>query len=70
MGYHLLSTDTVGNADDIWTDTMGILATAEMGKQLGEVADKVSDRAFLWSHALLRRIISLCNSLIISVVIL
>ena len=52
--HHLLSTDTVGNADDIWTDTMGVLATAEMGKQLGEVADKVSDRAFLWSHALLR----------------
>ena len=49
-----MSTDTVGNADDIWTDTMGVLATAEMGKQLGEVADKVSDRAFLWSHALLR----------------
>ena len=68
--YHLLSADTVGNADDIWTDTMGILATAEMGKQLGEVADKVSDRAFLWSHALLRGIISLRNSLNISVVIL
>lgn len=70
MEHHLLSTDTVGNADDIWTDTMGVLATAEMGKQLGEVADKVSDRAFLWSHALLCGIISMCNSLIISIVIL
>ena len=55
--HHLLSTDTGGNADDIRTDTMGILAIAEMGKQLGEVADKVSDRAFLWSDALLRRIL-------------
>ena len=41
-----MSTDTVGNADDIWTDTMGVLAIAKMGKQLGKVADKVSDRAF------------------------
>ena len=55
--HHLLSADTVGNADDIRTDTMGVLTIAEMGKQLGEVADKVSDRAFLWSHALLRGII-------------
>ena len=68
--YHLLPADTVGNADDIRSDTMGVLAIAEMGKQLGEVADKVSDRAFLWSHALLRGIISLHNTLIISVVIL
>ena len=67
--YHLLPTDTIGNADDIRTDTMGILAIAEMGKQLGEVADKVSDRAFLWSHAVLRGIISLRNSLNISVII-
>ena len=48
---------------------MSVLAIAEMGKQLGEVADKVSDRAFLWSDAILRGIISLCNSLIISVAI-
>ena len=53
--YHLLPADTIGNADDIRSDTMGVLATAEMGKQLGEVADKVSDRAFLWSDAILRR---------------
>ena len=49
--------DTVGNADDIRSDTMGVLAIAEMGKQLGKVADKVSDRAFLWSDAILRRIL-------------
>jgi len=34
------------------------------------MADKVSDGTFLWCDALLRGIISLCNSLIISVVIL
>ena len=68
--HHLLPTDTTGNADDIRTDTMGVLATAEVGKQLGKVADKVSDRAFLWSNALLRGIISKCNSLIISIVVL
>ena len=68
--YHLLPADTIGNADDIRTDTMGVLTTAEMGKQLGEVADKVSDRAFLWSDALLRGIISMCNSLTVSIVIL
>ena len=68
--HHLLPTDTIGDADDIRTNTMGILTLAEMGKLLGEVADKVSNRAFLWSHALLRGIISLYNSLIISVAIL
>jgi hypothetical protein len=62
MGNHLLPANTIGNADDIRTDTMGVFALAEMGKQLGEVADKVSDGAFLWSHALLRRLFLLLNS--------
>ena len=66
MEHHLLSTDTVGNADDIWTDTMGVLPLAEMGKQLGEVADKVSDRAFLWSDVVLRRFLFACILLIIN----
>ena len=48
---------------------MGILALAEMGKQLGKVAYTLSDRAFLWSNVVLRGIISLRNSLNISVVI-
>ena len=70
MGYYLLPTDLVGYAYDFRTDTMGFQPVAEVGGCLGEMDDPVSDGAFLRSHALLRRIISLCNSLIISVVIL
>lgn len=53
VGNDILPTDTVGNADNLRTDTMGVLAIAEMGKQLGEVADTLSDRTFLWRHAIL-----------------
>lgn len=68
--HDILSTDIVRYANDIWSDSMGVLRIAEMGKQLGEMADEVSDRTFLWSDVILRGIISLCNSLIISVDIL
>ena len=70
MGYDLLPTNPVGNADDFRTDTVGVQHPAEMGRCLGEVADTLSDGAFLRGDALLRRIISLRNSLIISVIIL
>ena len=70
MGNDLLSANPARNADDIRSDTVGVLAIAQVGRSLGKVADKVSDSAFLWCDALLRRIISLCNSLIISADIL
>ena len=33
---------------------MGVLAPAQVGRRMGEVAHKVSDGAFLWCDALLR----------------
>ena len=68
--HNILSTDIVRYANHFWSDSMGVLRIAEMGKQLGEMADEVSDGTFLWSDVILRRIISMCNSLIISIVIL
>ena len=70
MGNDLLPANPARNAHDFRTDTMGFQPLAQMGRSLGEMADKVSDCTFLWCDALLRGIISLCNSLIISIVIL
>lgn len=44
--HDILPTDIVRYANDIWPDSMGVLRIAEMGKQLGEMADEVSDRTF------------------------
>lgn len=41
---------------------MGVLAVAQMGRCMGEVAYKVSDSTFLWCNALLRRL--LCATVI------
>lgn len=70
MGDHLLPADPAGHANDIRPDTMGVLAVAQVGRCMGEVAYPIPDRAFLRGDALLCRIISMCNSLIISIVIL
>ena len=70
MGDDLLPANPARNAHDIRSDTVGVLAIAQVGRSLGKMADKVSDGAFLWCDAILRRIISMCNSLIISIVIL
>lgn len=70
MGNDLLPANPARNAHDFRTDTMGFQPLAQMGRSLGEMADKVSDCTFLWCDALLRGIISMCNSLIISIVIL
>lgn len=70
MGNDLLPANPARNAHDIRSDTVGVLAIAQVGRSLGKMADKVSDGAFLWCDAILRRIISMCNSLIISIVIL
>lgn len=47
---------------NIRTYTMGVLAVAQMGRCMGEVAYKVSDSTFLWCNALLRRL--LCATVI------
>ena len=70
MGDHLLSANITWNADDIRPDTMGFLAVAQMGRGLGQMDDKVLNGTFLWGDVVLRGIISLCNSLSISVIIL
>lgn len=70
MGNHLLPANPTGHVNNIRTYTMGVLAVAQMGRCMGEVAYKVSDSTFLWCNALLRGIISMYNSLIISIVIL
>lgn len=57
MGDYLLSANLTRNADDIRTDTMGILATPQVGRRMGEMDDKVSDGTFLWGHVVLRRIL-------------
>ena len=70
MGNDILPANPARYADHLRSDTVGFQPASEMGRCVGEVADKVFDGAFLWSDALLRGIISLYNSLIISVVIL
>lgn len=70
MGDDLLPADPAGDADDIRADTVGFQPAAQVGRRLGEVAHKVSDGTLLRGDALLRGIISMCNTLIISVVIL
>lgn len=54
MGHDLLPTNPVGNADDFRADTVGVQHPAKMGRCLGEVADTLSDGAFLRGDALLR----------------
>ncbi len=57
MGYDLLSANSFGNAHHFRTDTMGILATPQVGRRMGEMDDKVSDGTFLWGHVVLRRLL-------------
>ena len=65
MGDHLLPADPAGHADDIRSDTMGVLAVAQVGRCMGEVAYPVPDRAFLRGDALLRNITIFYNYLYI-----
>lgn len=62
MGDHLLPANPTGHVNNIRTYTMGVLAVAQMGGCMGEVAYKVSDSTFLWCNALLRRL--LCATVI------
>lgn len=62
MGDHLLPANPTGHVNNIRTYTMGVLAVAQMGRCMGEVAYKVSDSTFLWCNALLRRL--LCATVI------
>lgn len=70
MGDDLLPANSFGNAHHIRASAMGVLPAAQVGRRMGKMAHKVSDGAFLRSYALLRGIILLYNSLIISVVVL
>ncbi len=63
VGNPLLPADTLGYADHIRPDTMGILPASEMGRCMGKVDDTLSDRPFLWSDAILRKFQKLSNSL-------
>ena len=70
MGNDLLPANSFGNAHHFRTYPVGVFAPAQMGRRMGEVAHEVSDGAFLRGDALLRGIISMCNSLIISIAVL
>lgn len=69
MGYDLLPANSARYADDIRAVAMGFFAAAEMGKQLGEVANTLSYSSFLWSHALLRRLFLQLNSFYIRYIV-
>ena len=66
MGDHLLPANPTGHVNNIRTYTMGVLAVAQMGRCMGEVAYKVSDSTFLWCNALLRKIAMFYNYLYIN----
>ena len=68
MGDHILSANLAGYADDIRTDTVGILAVAQMGRCLGQMDDKVSDGAFLWRDVILRKFLLAYILLIIIII--
>jgi len=70
MGYHLLPADSPGYAHYFRPYPVGVLFITAMGRCMGQMDYTLSDGSFLRSHALLRGIISMCNSLIISIVIL
>lgn len=53
VGDDILPADIARHAHDIWSDTMGILVAAQVGRRMGEMADTLSDGAFLRSHAIL-----------------
>ena len=57
MGDYILSADTARHAHDIRADTVGLLAAAQMGRCVGEMADTLSDSTFLRSHAVFRGIL-------------
>lgn len=65
MGDHLLPANPTGHVNNIRTYTMGVLAVAQMGRCMGEVAYKVSDSTFLWCDALLRRL--LCATIVLCI---
>ena len=66
MGNDLLPANPARNAHDFRTDTMGFQPAAQVGRRVGEVADPLSDRAFLWCYVVLRKIAIFHNSLYIN----
>ena len=56
MGNHILPANPARNAHHLRPDTMGFQPVAKVGRSLGEVADTLPDRAFLWGLLVLRNI--------------
>ena len=54
MGDDLLPANSFGNAHHFRASAMGFQPAAQVGRRVGEVADPLSDGAFLRSHAVLR----------------
>ena len=69
MGDYLLPANPARNAHDIRSDTVGVLAIAQVGRSLGKMADKVSNGAFLWCDAILRRLFLQLNSFYIRYIV-
>ena len=63
MGHDLLPANSFGNAHHFRASAMGFQPAAQVGRRVGEVADPLSDGAFLRSHAVLRRFRKSCNYL-------
>ena len=66
MGDDLLPTDPAWYAYHFWTDTVGILTIAQMGRSLGKMADTLPDSTFLWRDALLRKFLLVYILLIVN----
>lgn len=56
MGNDLLPANSFGNAHRFRASAMGFQPVAQVGRRVGEVADPLSDSAFLWCHVILRNI--------------
>lgn len=59
MGHDLLSANLAGYAYHLRSHPMGVLTLTKVGKFLGEMANALSDSAFLWRDALLRGLLCL-----------
>ena len=65
VGDDILPADFIGRVNRLRASAMGFLAVAQVGRRVGEVADTLSDSAFLRGDALLRNITIFYNYLYI-----
>lgn len=66
MGDDLLPANPFGNAHRFRASAMGFQPVTQVGRCVGEVADPLSDRAFLRSHVVLRKFLLACILLVIN----